>query len=101
MYVITVFVTRALLSYNKLFLCIFTFRSVSSWTTVSNTWSSIQRGQFLLHLPLLCLWWACESRHTCIQKLRKWGYTWQQIANRYNVSPSTVRRWSIASWKLI
>ena len=57
-------------------------------------------GIVLLHLPLLCLWWACESRHTRIQKLRKWGYTWQQIANRYKVSPSTVRRWSISTWKL-
>ncbi len=49
----------------------------------------------LLHLPLLAIWWACESRHTTIRKMRRWGWTWQQIADKYNVSVSTVRRWSV------
>ena len=43
----------------------------------------------LLLLPYFILWWACESRHTRISKIRKWGYTWQKIANRYNCSVTT------------
>jgi len=51
----------------------------------------------VLMLPFAILWWACESRHTTINKLRSWGYTWKEIGDRYNVSPSTARRWSLAS----
>ena len=48
----------------------------------------------IIFLPHLMLWWACESRHTKIQKMRTWGYTWRQIGERYKVSPSTAKRWS-------
>ncbi len=48
----------------------------------------------IIFLPHLMLWWACESRHTRIQKMRKWGYTWKQIGERYKVSPSTAKRWA-------
>ena len=48
----------------------------------------------LLLLPLILLAWATESRHTRIQRLRRNGHTWRAIATRYNVSPTTVRRWA-------
>ena len=50
----------------------------------------------LILLPLILLAWATESRHTRIQRLRSNGYTWRQIASRYGVSQSTVRRWATA-----
>ena len=50
----------------------------------------------LLLLPLIVLAWATESRHTRIQRLRRNGHTWRAIAARYNVSPTTVRRWAAA-----
>jgi hypothetical protein len=50
----------------------------------------------LILLPVLFLAWATESRHTRIQRLRSNGWTWKRIATRYNVSQTTVRRWSIA-----
>jgi hypothetical protein len=50
----------------------------------------------LLFLPIVVLFWATESRHTRIQRLRRNGATWKQIAERYNVSTTTARRWSYA-----
>jgi uncharacterized protein YjcR len=50
----------------------------------------------LLLLPLIVIWNLTESRHTKIQRMRANGWTWQRIATRYGVSPSTARRWSIA-----
>ena len=50
----------------------------------------------LLLLPLIVLLWATESRHTRIQRLRRNGHTWKQIAHRYNCSPTTARRWATA-----
>lgn len=44
--------------------------------------------------PLHLLWWATESRHTRIQRLRQSGQTWNQIARRYGCSTSTARRWA-------
>ena len=49
----------------------------------------------LLLLPIIVLMWATESRSTRITRLKR-THTWRQIATRYSVSPSTVRRWSIA-----
>tara|TARA_R110001606_G_scaffold9995_1_gene42639 strand:- start:1008 stop:1202 length:195 start_codon:yes stop_codon:yes gene_type:complete len=36
------------------------------------------------------------SRKRKILLMRKSGKTWQQIATHFDVSPSTVRRWSMA-----
>jgi len=48
----------------------------------------------LLMLPLhLLLWWT-ESKGTTVRRLRCQGRTWKFIATRFNVSPSTVRRWA-------
>ena len=50
----------------------------------------------LILLPVLILLWATESKSTRIQRLRKQGQTWKQIAERYGVSATTVRRWATA-----
>jgi len=39
---------------------------------------------------------ATMSRPRRVRLLRRQGLTWQQIAARFSVSPSTVRRWSFA-----
>ena len=53
-----------------------------------------------LLLPLVAvlgaIFWATESRHTRINRLRSSGATWATIATRYGVSTSTVRRWVAA-----
>jgi len=41
--------------------------------------------------------WATESRHTKIRRWRQAGWTWQRIALRLGVSPSTARRWAAAA----
>lgn len=50
----------------------------------------------LLTLPLALLFWATESRHTRIQRMRRNGWTWRRIADRYGCSQSTARRWATA-----
>lgn len=50
----------------------------------------------LITLPFVLLLWATESKKTRIARCRKQGQTWKQIAARYGVSPSTVRRWATA-----
>ena len=47
----------------------------------------------LLLLPIHLLLWSTESRSTRIQRLRRNGATWKEIAARYGCSPSTARRW--------
>lgn len=47
-----------------------------------------------LLLPVLILLWATESRSTRIKRLKK-THTWRQIAERYGVSQTTVRRWAM------
>jgi DNA invertase Pin-like site-specific DNA recombinase len=47
--------------------------------------------------PVALLLWATESRHTRIQRLRRQGQTWKQIAARYGCSASTARRWATAA----
>ena len=44
--------------------------------------------------PVVLLLWATESRHTRIRRMRRNGATWKEIAARYGVSQTTVRRWS-------
>jgi len=39
---------------------------------------------------------ATMSRPRRVRLLRRQGMTWAAIASRFNVSPSTVRRWSFA-----
>jgi len=48
----------------------------------------------LLLLPLHCLLWATESRHTRITRWRRSGASWAAIATRLGCSPSTARRWA-------
>ena len=50
----------------------------------------------LLLLPVVVLLWATQSRHTRIARYRRNGETWPQIAARYGVSKTTVRRWANA-----
>ena len=49
----------------------------------------------LILLPVLILLWATESKSTRIQRLRKQGHSWKQIADRYGVSATTARRWAV------
>ena len=48
----------------------------------------------LLLLPFIVVWNLTESRSTKIRRARDNGLSWRQIAARYGVSPSTVKRWS-------
>ena len=48
----------------------------------------------LLFLPIVLLLYVTESRNTRIQRLRRNGHTWKQIADRYNVSVTTALRWA-------
>ncbi|WP_066906757.1 hypothetical protein [Synechococcus sp. MIT S9509] len=50
----------------------------------------------LLLLPLHLLLWATETRAVRINRMRRNGWTWRAIANKYSVSPSTARRWAAA-----
>jgi hypothetical protein len=50
----------------------------------------------LLLLPLIVIWNLTESRHTKIRRWRQQGQTWQAIATRLGVSPTTARRWATA-----
>ena len=50
----------------------------------------------LLLFPLVLIWNLTESKSVKIRRARTNGDTWKQIATRYNVSPTTVRRWTMA-----
>ena len=60
-------------------------------TTCAFAWLAV-----ILLLPLVLLWNLTESKGTKIRRARSHGRTWAAIATRYNVSPSTVRRWATA-----
>jgi DNA-binding NarL/FixJ family response regulator len=47
----------------------------------------------LILLPIILLLRATESRTTRINRMRRHGMTWQQIADHYGVSRRTVGRW--------
>ena len=49
-----------------------------------------------LLFPLIILLWATESKAARINRMRRNGWTWRRIAERYSVSQSTVRRWAAA-----
>jgi DNA invertase Pin-like site-specific DNA recombinase len=55
---------------------------------------------FKVALPFLCIIALVDlltmSRPRRVRMLRRQGHTWATIAARFNVSPSTVRRWSFA-----
>lgn len=55
---------------------------------------------FKAALPFLCIIALVDlltmSRPRRVRMLRRQGLTWSQIASRFNCSPSTVRRWSLA-----
>ncbi len=59
--------------------------------TCALAWAAV-----LIALPVIVLLWATESKATRINRLRASGNTWKAIANRYNVSPTTIRRWAVA-----
>ena len=50
----------------------------------------------LLLFPVLLVLYATESRSTRIQRLHRNGHTYAEIAKRYRVSSTTVRRWANA-----
>lgn len=60
-------------------------------TTCAFAWLAV-----ILLLPLVLIWNLTESKGTKIRRARSNGRTWATIAARYNVSPSTVRRWATA-----
>lgn len=60
-------------------------------TTCLLAWAAV-----LLLLPLHCLLWLTESRHTRIRRWRSQGWTWKQISERLGCSQSTARRWATA-----
>ena len=60
-------------------------------TTCAFAWLAV-----ILLLPLVILWNLTESKSTKVRRARSHGRTWAAIATRYNVSPSTVRRWATA-----
>jgi hypothetical protein len=55
---------------------------------------------FKVALPFLCIIALVDlltmSRPRRVRMLRRQGHTWATIAARFNVSPSTARRWSLA-----
>lgn len=51
----------------------------------------------LVLLPITVLLWATESRHTRIQRWRRNGLSWTEIANRLGCARSTARRWAVAT----
>ena len=50
----------------------------------------------ILLLPVHLILWATESKGTTVRRLRRQGQTWKSIAAKFNVSPTTVRRWAAA-----
>ena len=58
--------------------------------------TTIAWAALLLFLPLVLLLYVTESRHTKIQRMRRNQWTWTRIAKKFNCSPSTARRWSMA-----
>jgi len=50
----------------------------------------------VLTLPLALLLWASESRPQRARRWRRAGLTYQAIADRLAVSPSTARRYCLA-----
>jgi septin family protein len=50
----------------------------------------------VLTIPFLLIWRATESRHTRIQRQRRYGWTWKQIAEHHHCSVTTARRWAVA-----
>ena len=49
----------------------------------------------VLMVPLMLFISALETKRTRINRYRSYGWSWKKIATIYNVSPTTVRRWSI------
>ena len=61
-------------------------------TTCAIAWAAA------LPLPVIVLLWATESRSTRTNALRR--LTPKQVAKRYGVSQSSVRRWSVVTDRL-
>ena len=50
----------------------------------------------LLTIPVMVLLWITESKQQRAKRLRASGHTYKSIATRFNVSPTTARRWALA-----
>jgi len=50
----------------------------------------------LLLLPVLVLLWATESKGQRVRRLRRQGWTWQQIGTHLGVHRTTARKWALA-----
>lgn len=55
---------------------------------------------FKVAIPFLCVVALVDlltmSRPRRVRMLRRQGLTWAQIASRFNVAPSTARRWALS-----
>ena len=60
-------------------------------TTCAFAWIAV-----LLLLPLVLIWNLTESKPTKVLRAHQKGHSWQTIAQRYGVSPTTARRWATA-----
>jgi DNA invertase Pin-like site-specific DNA recombinase len=60
-------------------------------TTCTLAWIAV-----ILLLPLVILFWLTESREQRARRWRRDGMTQQAIADRFDVSRTTVRRWLAA-----
>ena len=50
----------------------------------------------LLLLPVIFLLWLTESPQQRAKRWRKAGATYQSIASRLSISPTTARRWCLS-----
>ena len=50
----------------------------------------------LLLLPLIVLFHLTKSKPQRIREMRSRVWTWQRCADRFDISPSTARRWAAA-----
>jgi hypothetical protein len=70
------------------------------WSVERLMTSLLLAAIFKVAFPLLCIIALIDvltmSRPRRVRMLRRQGLTWAVIASRFNVSPSTVRRWSLA-----
>jgi len=62
--------------------------------------TTITAAVWLLFIPIAVLigiaLWLSEDRPQRARRLRRQGWTWQQVAAHLGTSPTTARRWAAA-----